>query len=322
VRRTLNFILLVLAVQAALFARVAQSADERKRIGILYQDPLIIRYIDAFKDTLRELGYVEGRTIDYEYRLATPEELQNMADSLVHSGVDLIVTPGTTAALAVQRTNATTPLIFYVADPVSSGLVRSLAGPGGNATGIASLGAETGAKRLELIKELLPHSTRVAVLLNPDNPITELQAEVIRESAKKLNIKVHVIPVRRAEDVEIALAGITRNRFDAFVIVPDAVLIARNVQIANYALNAGIPGIFSYRMFTESGGLMSYGPDFAAVWRRCAIYANKILKGASPADLPVEQPTKFELVLNLKTAKALGITIPESILLRADEVIR
>ena len=318
----MNFILLVLAVQAALFAPVAQSAEELKRIGILYQDPLIIRYIDAFKDTLRELGYVEGRTIDYEYRLATPEELKNMADSLVHSGVDLIVTPGTTAALAVQRTNATTPLIFYVADPVSSGLVRSLARPGGNATGIASLGAETGAKRLELIKELLPHSTRVAVLLNPDNPITELQAEVIRESAKKLNIKVHVMPIRRAEDVETVLAGITRNRFDALVIVPDAVLIARNAHIAHYALKAGIPSIFSYRMFAESGGLMSYGPDFADVWHRCALYANKILKGASPADLPVEQPTKFELVVNVKTAKALGITIPESILLRADEVIR
>jgi putative tryptophan/tyrosine transport system substrate-binding protein len=322
VSRTVTCLLLVLGVQIAWFASFAQSADQLRRIGILYQDPLIIQYIDTFKETLRELGYVEGRTISYQYRMARAEELQSTADSLVHSGVDLIVTPGTTAALAVQRTNATTPLIFYVADPVSSGLVQSLARPGGNATGIASLGAETGAKRLELIKELLPHANRVAVLLNPDNPITEAQDLVIRQSARKLNIKLHTIPVRRAEDVEAALTGITRSRFDAVVIVPDAVLIARNAQIAHHALNVGIPGIFSYRMFAEAGGLMSYGPDFAAVWRRCALYADKILKGAKPADLPVEQPAKFELIVNLKTAKAFGLKIPESILLRADEVIR
>jgi putative ABC transport system substrate-binding protein len=293
-----------------------------RRIGILYQDPLLITRIEAFQNTLHELGYVEGVTISYDKRMANAGELDAAARALTQSGVDLIVTPGTTGALAVQRSSPQTPLIFYVADPLSIGLVKSLARPGGNATGIASLAAETGMKRLELLKELLPRAGRVTVLSNPDNPITSAQQSAIEEAASKLHIKLRNAAVRRAEDIDGALAMIDPKHSDAFVILPDAVLIARSAKIAQHALKVGAPGIFSYRMFTDAGGLISYGPDFQAVWRQCAIYADKILRGAKPADLPVEQPTKFELVVNLKTAKALGITIPESILLRADEVIR
>ena len=164
--------------------------------------------------------------------------------------------------------------------------------------------------------------TRVVVLSNPDNPITRVQEESLEESAKRVKVTLRTVSVRRASDLKGALALVDRKHADAFVIVPDAVLIARNVQIAQHALQRGIPGIFSYRMFAEAGGLLSYGPDFAEIWRRCALYADKILKGVNPADLPIEQPTKFELVVNLKTAKAFGLAIPESILLRADEVIR
>ncbi len=312
--------LLVFVISAT--TQAAEPGADMKRIGILYQDPLLITRIEAFQETLHELGYVEGRTIKYEKRMAAANELDSAARALANSGVDLIVTPGTTAALAVQRAGPQVPLIFYVADPLSSGLVKSLARPGGNATGIASLAAETGTKRLELLKELLPHAARVVVLSNPDNPITSVQQTAIELAASKLKIKLRTIAVRRADDVPGALALVDRQHADALIILPDAVLIARNAQIAQHALKAGVPSIFSYRMFAEAGGLLSYGPDFADVWRRCAMYADKILKGAKPGELPVEQPTKFELVVNQRTAKALGIEIPQSILVRADEVIR
>jgi len=316
----ISVLLLVCFIATA--ALGADSPARLKRIGILYQDPLLVTQIEAFQETLRELGYVEGRTIVYEKQMAGANELDTAARRLVASGVDLIVTPGTTAALAVQRASPQTPLIFYVADPVSSGLVKTLARPGGSATGIASLAAETGTKRLELLRELLPHAARVVVLSNPDNPITSVQQTAIARAARQLNIKLRSVDVRGAQDVESALSLIDRRHADAFVILPDAVLIARNTQIAQHALKARVPGIFSYRMFPDAGGLISYGPNFGAVWQRCAVYADKILKGAKPGDLPVEQPTKFELVINLKTAKTFGLRIPESILLRADEVIR
>lgn len=292
-----------------------------KRIGILYQDSGILFQTDAFRDTLRSLGYIEGKTVSYEYKLASGD-LQGSAGELARSGVDLIVTPGTTAALAAKRATATVPIVFYGADPVATGLVASLARPGGNVTGVASLGEETGAKRLELLKELLPRATRVALLVNPDNPANVAQLPGIESAARRLGFKLLVANARRSEDLEAAFSLIGRKHAEALYIVPDAVLIGLQSKIIEHALKAKLPGIFSYRMFPLAGGLISYGPDFGAVWRQCAVYADRILKGAKPADIPVEQPTKFELVVNLKAAKALGIAIPESILVRADEVIR
>ena len=301
---------------------LADQLGGMKRIGILYQDPMFISRIDAFRDKLRELGYVQGRTVQYEYRIAGADDPQIAATNLVRSGVDLIVAPGTQVALGAKRATTKVPIVFYGADPVGTGLVASLAQPGGNATGLASLGDETGAKRLELLRELLPGATRVAVLVNPDNPSSDAQQRVVEASAHRLGLKLHVTSVRSRSDIGGALSSINRKHVDALIILPDVFLMAHNVQIAEYALKARVPSVFAYRMFPDAGGLMSYGPDFDAVWQRCAIYADKILKGATPAELPVEQPTKFELIVNLKTAKALGITIPESVLLRADEVIR
>jgi len=299
----------------------AKPAATLKRIGILYQDPGVLDQIDKFRETFRGLGYVEGKTVAYEYRLAGAD-LEGTARNLAQSGVDLIVTPGTPAALAAKRATATVPIVFYVADPVTTGLIASLARPGGNATGVASLAEETGAKRVELLKELVPHARRLAVLLNPDNPANKVQLPTIKSAAQSLGLGIRVMSVRRQEDFKAAFSMVDRKRPDAMLILPDAILIAHQSEIAEHALKRKLPGIFSYRMFPDAGGLMSYGPDFGAVWRQCAVYADKILKGAMPADLPVEQPTKFELIINLKTAKALGITIPDSILLRADEVIR
>ena len=311
----------LLAMTTGTSASGVEPAPGLKRIGILYQDPGVLDQIDKFRDTLRGLGYVEGKTVGYEYRLAG-EDLEAAARELAQSGVNLIVTPGTPAALAAKRATATVPIVFYVADPVTTGLITSLARPGGNTTGVASLAEETGAKRVELLKELLPHARRVALLLNPDNPANRLQIPTIKSAAQSLGLGIRVVSVRRQEDLKAAFSMVDRKHADALLILPDAILIAHQSEIAEHALKRKLPGIFSYRMFPDAGGLMSYGPDFAAVWRQCAVYADKILKGAMPADLPVEQPTKFELIINLKTARALGLAIPESILLRADEVIR
>jgi putative tryptophan/tyrosine transport system substrate-binding protein len=315
-------VLALLACGIAIMACAAERSAKLKRIGILYQDPLLVLHVDAFEDKLRELGIAEGRTIEFERRMAGASELEAAAREMAESGVDVIVTPGTTAALAVHHATPQIPLIFYVADPLSSGLVETLARPGGNATGIASLAAETGTKRLELLREMLPRARRILVLSNPDNPITRVQQSALLDPARRLIFSLHNLEVRTAQEVERALPRIDRRQFDAFIILPDAVLIARNIEIAQHALKGRVPGVFSYRMFPEAGGLASYGPNFTAVWQRCAIYADKILKGARPGDLPVEQPSKFELVINLRTAKRLGINVPESILVRADEVIR
>ena len=319
--RALSIALLLVGAAIASSPLCAEPAAQLKRIGILYQDPGVLAHIDMFRKTLGDLGYVEGKTVSYEYRLAG-DDLQVAARDLAQSGVDLIVTPGTPAALAAKRATAAVPIVFYAADPVTTGLIASLARPGGNATGVASLAEETGAKRVELLKELLPRATRLALLINPDNPANRVQLPTINSAAQSVGFRVLVMNVRRAEDFKAAFSMMDRKHANALLILPDAILIAHQPRIAEHALKRKLPGIFSYRMFPDAGGLMSYGPDFAAVWRQCAVYADKILKGAKPGDLPVEQPTKFELIINLKTARALRLTIPESILLRADVVIR
>ena len=319
--RMSSIVLLFVGLAVASSPPWAEPAAQLRRIGILYQDPGVLAQIDMFRKTLGDLGYVEGKTVSYEYRLAG-EDLQVTARELAQSGVDLIVTPGTPAALAAKRATATVPIVFYAADPVATGLIASLARPGENATGVASLAEETSAKRVELLKELLPRATRVALLINPDNPANVVLLPGIKSAAQSLGFRVLVMNVRRAEDFKAAFAKIDHTRTDALFIMPDVVFIAHQSEIAGYALKRKLPGIFPYRMFPNVGGLVSYGPDFAVVWRQCAVYADKILRGAKPSDLPVEQPTKFELIINLKTAKALGITIPQSILVRADEVIR
>ena len=313
---------LVLGLLIAPVCIGAEPLTGMKRIGILYQNPGVESRIEAFRAKLRDLGYVEGKNVVYDYRLAAPGDLLPAAQELMRSGVDLVVAVGTPAALAAKRASATVPIVFYASDPVGSGLIASLARPGGNATGVASLSEETGAKRLELLKELLPRATRVAVLANPDNPASLGQQPAVNSAAHSLGIKLLVLNVRRSEDLDAVFPVMNRKHADALLILGDPILVAQSSRIAEHAFKQKLPGIFLYRIFADAGGLMSYGPDFAAVWRQCAVYADKILKGAKPADLPVEQPTKFELVVNLRTAKAFGLTVPQSILIRADEVIR
>jgi putative ABC transport system substrate-binding protein len=300
----------------------AEAGSSLKRIGILYQDTLFVSQIEIFRTALDALGYAEGKAVVYDYRLASATDLEQAARDMVRSGVDLIVAPGTPAAQAALRATASVPIVFFAADPLGSGLVGSLARPGGNITGVATLSPELGAKRVELLRELLPHATRLAVLVNPDNPVSAIQQSALESAARDLGFRLHILSVRRREDVDGALATLNRRQFDAFVIVTDVVLIAHEARIAEHARRGKIPGIYAYRTFVDAGGLLSYGADIRALWQQSAALAEKILKGAKPADLPIEQPTRFEMLVNLKTAKAIGLTIPQSILMRADEVIR
>ena len=293
-----------------------------KRIGVLRADTVFDAWIETFRRTLDTLGYVEGKNVTYDYRLATAADMPQAARDLLGSGVDLVVAGGTPAALAAKQASATVPIVFMSADPVDTGLVASLARPGANVTGIGTLAPELGIKRLELLRELLPRAKRLAVLINLDNPVSAVQQRLLESAAKDLGFQLQIWNVRRREELDGALSSLKRSHAEAFVMVIDAVLMGGQQRIAQQMLRAKIPGIFPFRTGVQAGGLLSYGPDIPALWQQAAVMADKIFKGAKPADLPVEQPIRFELVVNLRTATALGLSIPESILQRADEVIR
>ena len=293
-----------------------------KRIGVLRADTVFDAWIETFRKTLDTLGYVEGKNVAYDYRLATAAEMPQAARDLLKSGVDLVVAGGTPAALAAKQASTTVPIVFMSADPVDTGLVASLARPGANVTGIGTLAPELGIKRLELLRELLPRARRLAVLINLDNPVSAVQQRSLESAAKDLGFQLQIWNVRRREELDGALSALKRSHAEAFVIVIDAVLMGGQPRIAQQMLRAKIPGIFPFRTGPQAGGLLSYGPDIPALWQQAAVMADKIFKGAKPADLPVEQPIRFEVVVNLRTATALGLSIPESILQRADEVIR
>jgi putative ABC transport system substrate-binding protein len=312
----------IFAAMACELVGGAEPPSGLKRIGVLRADTVFDAWIETFRKALDGLGYVEGRNVAYEYRMAAAADMPEAARELIRSGVDLVVAGGTPAALAAKQASTTVPVVFMSADPVDTGLVASLAHPGANVTGIGTLAPELGIKRLQLLQEIAPHAKRLAVLINPDNPVSAVQRRALESGAKDLGFQLQVLNIRHREDVEGALSGLKRRHVDAFVIVIDAVLMGSQARISQQALAAKLPGIFPFRSGPEAGGLLSYGPDIPALWQQAAVLADKILKGTKPADLPVEQPTKFELVVNLKTAKALNIRIPESILLRADEVIR
>jgi putative ABC transport system substrate-binding protein len=293
-----------------------------KRIAVLRADTVFDEWIESFRKTLDGLGYVEGKNVAYEYRLATAADMPRVAKDLIKSGVDLVVAGGTPAALAAKHASTTVPIVFMSGDPVDAGLVASLARPGANVTGIGTLAPELGVKRLELIRELLPRARRLAVLINLDNPVSAIQQRSLDSAAKRLGFQLQTLNVRRREDLDGALTTLKRTHAEAFVIVIDAVLMGSQPIIAQQMLRAKIPGIFPFRTGAQAGGLLSYGPDIPALWQQAALIADKIFKGARPADLPVEQPVRFELVVNLKTATTLGLAVPESILQRADEIIR
>jgi putative ABC transport system substrate-binding protein len=279
---------------------------------------------EACRQGLRDLGYVEGQNIILEPRLAEGhnERLQNLATELVQLKVDVIVAAATPASRAVKAATSTIPIVFVaVGDPVKAGLVTSLARPGGNVTGLSLLTADLSGKRLSLLMETVRKVSRVAILMNPDNPISAVFFEETKLAARRFGVDLQPLDARSPKEIEQAFAIGAGQRVDAVIVFDDPVLWSYRAQIVALAAARKIPAVYGYRDFVDQGGLMSYGPDRPDQYRRTAIYVDKILKGAKPSDLPIEQPTKFELIVNRKTAKSLGIELPASVIVGANEVI-
>jgi putative ABC transport system substrate-binding protein len=280
--------------------------------------------VDSFREGLRELGYEEGRNIAIEYRWADGqyERLAALVTELIAAKVDVIVTAGTPAALAVKKATSTVPLVMVaVGDPVGTGLVPSLARPDGNLTGLSSVAPDLEGKRLELLREIVPSVSRIAVFLNSVNPFHATSMRQAQTAGKTLGIKVQQYDIRKSEDLDGAFAAIRKERPDALLILADRVFLHNRERIVDFTGEQHLPNVNAYKELVEAGGLISYGPSYEDMHKRAAIYVNKILKGAKPGNLPIEQPTKFTLVVNLKAAKALGISMPPAVLSRADEVI-
>ncbi len=318
---------LALGLLAAPPAAHAQQPGEVARIGYLGSSSpaLEAHLVGAFRQGLRDLGYTEGQNILIEYRWAEGryDRYPDFAAELVRLKVDVILTRGTPGALAAKRATQTIPSgMAAIGDAIEAGLVPSLARPGGNITGLTRISPEMDGKRLELLKEIVPRLSRVAILLNRANPSTALHWKQAQAPAKALRLKLEPVEVKAAEEFEAAFAAVARQRPGALFILADQFLLAHRARIVDFAARRSLPAMYSYREFVDAGGLIAYAPSSADMFRRAATYVDKILKGAKPADLPVEQPTLFELVINLKTAKALGLTIPQSIPIRADQVIQ
>ena len=307
-------------------AAQSQPVGNSPRVGLLfYGAPGPSPELEAFRQGLRELGYIEGQNIGIEYRFASGHvgQLPALAAELVQLKLDVIVTPGTPASVAAKKATSTIPIVFAgVADAVGAGLVTSLARPGGNITGLTSISAALGGKRLELLKGVVPKATRVATLYNPVDQSNTLVWTELQESSKPLGLTLLPHPVRGPGDFEGAFAAMTRERAQALFVAAGVLTTEHRKSLVDLAARNRIPAMWGERQFVEVGGLMSYAVNFYDEIRRAAAYVSKILKGAKPADLPVEQPTMFELVINLKTARALGLTISPSLLSRADQVIQ
>jgi putative tryptophan/tyrosine transport system substrate-binding protein len=303
----------------------AQPPGKRYRIALFgVGSALPPKHWSILTDGLRELGWIDGRNIAFEQRYADndSERLPELARELVRLDVDVIVTFGTLAVFAAKAATATIPIIMASAgDPVGSGLVASLARPGGNITGLSLVAPELGGKRLQLLREVRPAISRVAVLWNGANPYSALVFWETEAAAQTLGIEILSAEVRRTADFDAAFAAATRFRADALIAVEDPLTSDNARRIADFAAENGLPAIYGFRDIAAAGGLISYGADLSDLFRRCAGYVDKILKGAKPADLPIEQPTKFELVVNLKAAQALGLELPPTLIARADEVI-
>ena len=317
---------LALGLLAAPLAAEAPPAGRTVTIGYLGNSSpsLESNVVEAFRDGLRQLGYVEGRNliIKFEWAEGQPERFPALARELVRLKPDVIVTAGTPGTLAAKQATQSIPIVAASAgDLVEAGLVSSLAKPGSNVTGLSALSPELEGKRLELLKEAVPKLSRVAVLQNPANPFTTIEWKARQRAAAALGLKLRPVDARGPDDLERALARIKAARPDGLVSSADRVLLAYRASIVQFAVKNRLPGMFPYREFAQEGGLMAYAADYAAMYRRAATYVDKILKGAKPADLPVEQPMRFELVINMKTAKTLGIQFPQTILIRADQVI-
>jgi putative tryptophan/tyrosine transport system substrate-binding protein len=322
-RRREFFTLLGGATVAWSFAGGAQQPSKLYRVGYL-ATARMPDLIEPLKIGLRELGYVEGKNLKVEYRFGGPqsERLDAMASELVELHPDAIVTAGTPATFAAKRATATIPIVMApVGDPVRFGIVGSLAHPGGNITGVTMYGSELFGKRVELLKELLPAIARLGILGNAANPATQFSWKETQQAAQALGLEPALFTVREPNELTAAFAAMQRNGVDAVIVQADATSIIAQRQITTLAVEHRLPAIYQVREFVQDGGLISYGPSITEMTRRSAMFVDKILKGIKPTDLPIEQPTKFELAINLKTAKALGLTVLPSLLARADEVI-
>jgi putative ABC transport system substrate-binding protein len=316
------FVTGALAVLAAPLAVYGQTAGKVYRIGFLRRTSPEPAAIEAFRQGLRELGYVEGQNVIIEQRYAhgAHERLSRLARELLERKVDVLVVDGQLTVQAAREVAGTTPIIFtLVGDPVGAGIVASLARPGGTITGLTSFSGELIPKRLQLLREVVP-AARVGVLYNPPNTAAR-RVEQLTETARSLGLELRPVEARSPEALGDAFGTMSREGVGAVLVWNDAMFVSQRARIAELAAQHRLPAVYEDRQFAEAGGLMTYGPNEAANFRRAAAFVDKILKGAKPADLPVEQPTKFELVINMKTAKTLGLTIPQSVLLRADEVI-
>jgi putative ABC transport system substrate-binding protein len=320
-----SIVTLLLSLLAVPLATVAQPPGKVYRIGYLGTDPPPTYVWDALLDGLRERGYSEERNLVFERRFSEgkAERFPEFAAEMVRLRVDLIIVSTTPAALAAKYATQTIPIVIPTAnDPVGAGLVASLARPGGNITGLGILAPELSGKRLQLLQEVVPGVTRVAVLWNAANPANASVWTEMQAAARALGVMVQSLGVQDLHDLDGAFATLTEARPDALLLLGDALIYLRLQHIAEFATQQHLPSVFTGRAPVVAGGLLSYGPSLPDLYRRAATYVDKLLKGAKPADLPMEQPIKFELVINLKTAKALGLTIPPPILFQADEVIQ
>ena len=328
-RRNAGLALLALLTAGAAPVTVrAQQAGKVYRIGYLSTPTResVERGLDAFLRKLRELGWVEGQNLVIEYRWAegNVERLPDLAAELVRRNVDVIVAPAGSAALAAKNATSSIPIVMiFPSDPVEIGLVASLRRPGGNITGTTfTPGPEIFGRQLQILKETIPRAARVAILSNPADPSFALQVREVEAAARTLRMRLQHVEAKGPEEFDSAFAAMVRERADALLVNGTSTFLAHRVRLAELAVKNRLPTMYSFRESVEAGGLMAYAVNMAAFVERAAVYVDKILKGAKPADLPVEQPTKFELTINLKTAKALGLTIPQSLLMRADAVIQ
>ena len=325
--RRRNFItLLGIVVLATPLVAAAQGVGQPARIGFLGNSTAALEanLVGPFREGLRDLGYVEGENVKIEFRWAEGdyERFPALIAELVALKVDVIATAGTPATLALKKATSSIPVVMIaVGDPVGSGIVQSLSRPGGNITGLTSIAPELEGKRLQLLKEVIPELLRFAVLWNPSNHYMIATEQQVQAAARVLGLRVLSLGVQNLDELEKAFATIRKERPGAFNVLADRLFLHNRARIMEFAAQERLPGVHAYREMVEAGGLMSFGPSYAGMHRQAATYVDQILKGASPADLPIEQPAKFELVVNLRTAQALGIEIPPSILLRADEVI-
>ena len=328
-RYTVRLVVVLLAALLVSALAHAQQPTRVQRIGVLVTgspDAAMLPLVEAFRQELRNLGYIEDQNVRLEIRWNPPERpdlLPGIASELARSEADVLVGGATPNILALKEATTTIPIVMIApSDPVGTGLIQSLARPGGNVTGMAWMSTDIMGKRLQLLREIVPKMPRLGYLWNPLNPATQRDFRELESAARSMGIAVHSAEVRAPNEFASAFSSIARAHADAVIVQADPLTIVRRKQIADLATQNRLPSMFFLRQSVVEGGLMSYGANLPDQYRRAARYVDKILKGARPGELPVEQPAKFKLVLNQKTAKLLGITFPESILLRADEVIR